>query len=83
MGSAPLKSIYGSFWMQVQASGATVRRMLKFLRDAAFLDDRSDMLQGFFITYNHPRQTFCTVELQLVQGRAGAFQGKVLLRCHA
>jgi hypothetical protein len=53
--------------------------MLKLLRDAAFLDDRSDVLRGLFITYNHPRQTFCTVELQLVQGRAGGFHGQVLL----
>jgi hypothetical protein len=69
--------------VQVQASGATVRRMLKLLRDAAFLDDRSDVLRGNFITYNHPRQTFCTVELQLVQGRAGTFNGQVLLSRHA
>jgi hypothetical protein len=53
--------------------------MLQLMRDAAFLDDRSDLLRGLFITYNHPRETFCTVELQLVQGRNGAFHGQVLL----
>jgi hypothetical protein len=49
------------------------------MRDAAFLDDRSDVLRGLFITFNHPRKTFCTVELQLAQGRNGAFNGQVLL----
>jgi hypothetical protein len=83
MGSTPPKSIYVSIWVQVQASGATVRRMLELMRDAAFLDDHSDTLRGLFITYNHPRQTFCTVELQLVQGRAGAFHGQVMLPRHA
>jgi hypothetical protein len=53
--------------------------MLQLLSDAAFLDDRGDVLRGLFITYNHPRETFCTVELQLAQGRNGAFNGQVLL----
>jgi hypothetical protein len=65
--------------VQVQESGVTVRRMLQLMRDAAFLDDRSDLLRGLFITYNHPSETFCTIEFQLVQGRNGAFHGQVLL----
>jgi hypothetical protein len=56
--------------------------MLQLTRDAAFLDDRTDVLRGLFITYNHPRETFCTVELQVVQGRNGAFNCRVLLLCH-
>jgi hypothetical protein len=68
--------------MQVQESGATVRRMLQLMRDAAFLDDRSDVLRGLFITFNHPHEIFCTVELQVVKGRNGAFKGQVLLIVH-
>jgi hypothetical protein len=71
-----------TLFMQVQESGATVRRMLQFLSDAAFLDDSSDVLRGLFITYNHPHETFCTVELLLVKGRNGAFKGQVLLIEH-
>jgi hypothetical protein len=53
--------------------------MHQFLRDAAFLDDRSAMLSARFITYNHPHETFCTIEIQIAQGRNGAFHGQVLL----
>jgi hypothetical protein len=68
--------------MQVQESGATIQKMLQFMKDAMFLDDRSRALRGIFVTYNHPRETFCTVELQLSQGRNGAFHGRVLLFRH-
>jgi hypothetical protein len=53
--------------------------MHQVLRDAAFLDDRSAVLQARFITYNHPHETFCMIEIQIAQGRNGAFQGQVLL----
>jgi hypothetical protein len=65
--------------VQVQASAAAVGRMHQVLRDAAFLDDRSAVLQARFITYNHPHETFCMIEIQIAQGRNGAFQGQVLL----
>jgi hypothetical protein len=74
--------LHTALFVQVQASAAAVRRMHQVLRDAAFLDDRSDVLQARFITYNHPHETFCTVEMQFVQGRNGAFYGKVLLLRH-
>jgi hypothetical protein len=64
--------------MQVQESGAAIRKMLQFMKDAVFLDDCSRALRGIFITYNHPRETFCTVELQVSKGRNGAFHGRVL-----
>jgi hypothetical protein len=69
-------------FVQVQASAAAVRRMHQVLRDAAFLDDLSCVLHARFITYNHPHETFCTVEMHFVQGRNGAFYGKVLLLPH-
>jgi hypothetical protein len=69
-------------YAQVQASAATVEKMLQLMRDAAFLDDRSDVLRGLFITYNHPSQTLCTVELQLVQRGSGEFDGQALLLRH-
>jgi hypothetical protein len=69
-------------FVQVQASAAAVRKMHRVLRDAAFLDDLSRVLQARFITYNHPRETFCTIEIQISQGRNGAFHGQVLLFRH-
>jgi hypothetical protein len=51
--------------------------MLTLLKDAAFLDDRSDVLRGRLITYNHPSEAFASIELKLVQGSEGAFHGQV------
>jgi hypothetical protein len=56
--------------------------MHQVLSDAAFLDDLSRVLQARFVTYNHPHEMFCTVEMQFVQGRDGTFHAQVLLLCH-
>lgn len=63
--------------MQIQASPDTVRRMLQLLRDGRYLDDRSKVLRGRFITYNEPLESFATVELQLIRSENGHFAGKV------
>lgn len=63
--------------LQVQASPHSVRRMLHLLRDGDFLDELSSTLQGRFIVYNHPLETFATVELVLTRGNEGVFRGQV------
>ena len=47
------------------------------LKDAAFLDARTDVLQAHFVTYNHPRAAFINVHLRLVQAANGVFHGHV------
>ena len=51
--------------------------MLLMLQDGDFLDSFSDVVQGRFILYNHPLETFATVEMQLSRGPEGAYHGNV------
>lgn len=63
--------------LQVQASQATIQRILKMLREARFLDARSEVVQSRFLTYNDALETLATVELQLHRGSNGAFHSQV------
>ena len=52
--------------------------MLQLLTDGEFLDKRSEVLRGRFVTYNQPLDSFATVDMELTRGSNGAFRGQVL-----
>ena len=63
--------------VQVQASPSTVATLMLLLKDAQFLDARTDVVRGRFITYNHPLETFPTTQLQIRQEQHGTFHVQV------
>lgn len=71
-----LDAYSSSLVSKVQESPRTVQKMLQLLRDGRFLDARSKVSRGHFVTYNEPLDTFATVEMALSRGSNGAFHGK-------
>ena len=65
--------------VQVQASLHAVRKMILVLKDAKFLDSRTDVMNRRFVTYNHPLETLAITELQIKQGLCGRFHAQVCL----
>ena len=47
------------------------------LKDATFLDSRTDVVRGRFITYNRPLETFATTRFEIKQGLHGRFHAEV------
>ena len=68
--------------LQVQAPPPAVARLLQLLRDGEFLDERSEVLRGRFVTYNHPLDSFATVEMEFTKGSNGAYHAQVLNSFH-